>query len=781
MARWIQILSLLCFLVPALCAAATGAQEVSFARDVRPILATKCFPCHGPESAGREADLRLDRQLEPHADRGGYQVIQPGRPDASELYRRITASDDERMPPATSGRPLTEREQHTLRDWIAAGGTYEEHWAWTVPRRPALPAVQRADWAENAIDLFVLAQIEVRGWQPSAAADKTTLLRRVTLDLTGLPPAPGEIEAFLQDIRPDAYERLVDRLLSSPRYGERMAQEWLDAARFADSGGYQGDILRTMWPWRDWVIRALNGNMPFDQFTIEQMAGELLPQPGIDQRIATGLHRNHRINDEDGIILEEFRVEYVADRVDTTATVWLGLTMACARCHDHKYDPLTQRDYYALFAFFNNIAEEGRGHGNSPPVLSLFTPAEQQRLDAIQQRLSQLPSEPQNAGAAAEDEIKALTAERDKIQQAAPSTMIMQERSERRPTHILVRGAYDHPGEIVEPEFPSALPSPSHDLPRNRLGLAQWLVDANNPLTARVTVNRLWQTHFGTAIVATPEDFGTQGELPTHPQLLDWLAVELMSSGWDIKAMQRLIVTSATYRQSSQGTPESFAQDPHNRWLARGARFRLSAESIRDQALAASGLLVERIGGPSVRPYQPDGLWKDLASNSLEYDLSPGGDLYRRSLYTFLRRTIPSPQMSVFDAPNREVCTVRRSRTNTPLQALVLMNDPTYVEAARALAQRVLREAGASDAQRVQYAFRLLTARAPDVDEQTRLVQALAAYRARYAAAPQAARALIAVGQSPPGSDSSDQDVELAAMAAVAGALMNLDEVVTRE
>jgi len=750
--------------------------RLRFNRDVRPILAEKCFHCHGPDAHARQADLRLDRADNALAPRQGFRVITPGKPDESDLYNRITATADSvHMPPPDQERQLTPAEIDVLKRWIEQGAEYEAHWSLIPPERPPVPQVDGSSLPRNVIDNFVLARLQEQGLTLSPKADKPTLIRRVTLDLTGLPATVEEVDAFLADQSPDAYERVVDRLLASPRYGERMALDWLDAARYADSGGYQGDILRTMWPWRDWVITAFNAGMPFDQFTVEQLAGDLLPEPTQEQRIATGFNRNHRINDEDGIILEEFRVEYVADRLETTATVWLGLTIGCARCHDHKYDPVSQREYYQLYAFFNSVDEQGRGNGNAPPVLALPTAEQQAQFDRIDSEL-----EPLRAAASENAErIKKLEEERKSVSTGVVTTMVMQDLPQPRETFVLTRGAYDKPGEPVQVGVPGAFPPLPPGASPNRLALAEWLMDPGHPLTARVAVNRYWQLHFGRGLVSTPEDFGTQGELPTHPELLDWLATEFVRTGWDVKALQRLIVTSATYRQSSGGTAELYRVDPENRLLGRGPRFRLPAETLRDQALSVAGLLVERLGGKSVKPYQPPRLWEEMASASKDYVQDHGADLYRRGLYTFVRRTVPHPAMTVLDAPNREICTVRRPRTNTPTQALNLMNDPTYVEAARALASRVLKQPLPDDAARLTEAFRLLLARAPQEQELALLQQTLAAYRLRYRADPEAARELIHVGESH-SSETLDAD-ELAALTGVAQLLLNLDEALCPE
>ena len=528
-------------------------RDVSFRRDVRPILAAHCWHCHGPDAEAREANLRLDQPEGLDRDRGGYRILNHQSPESGELLRRImTADPAERMPPPAEQRQLTPAQRDVLKQWILTGAEFERHWSLIPPQRPEIPpAIAR--WSiRNPIDRFVQARLHRQGLKPAPSASRETLIRRVTLDLLGLPPTPEEVRRFANDDRPDAYERLVDRLLASPRYGERMALVWLDAARFADSGGYQGDILRSMWLWRDWVIDAYNAGMPFDQFTIEQLAGDLLPDTTQDQLIATGFNRNHRINDEDGIILEEFRVEYVADRVETLATVWLGMTARCARCHDHKYDPLSQREYYQLFAFFNSIDEQGRGHGNAPPLLHLIPPDVQAQLDKIDRQIA--------AAESGDDQVATLTKRREKLLAGVPNLMVMQELETPRRTHVLIRGGYDNPGESVERGTPSAVSPAFEGFRPDRLGLARWLVDPRHPLTARVAVNRYWQMYFGRGLVETAEDFGTQGSLPTHPDLLDWLADEFVRTGWNVKAMQRLIVTSATYRQSSAVSRRSWSK-----------------------------------------------------------------------------------------------------------------------------------------------------------------------------------------------------------------------------
>jgi hypothetical protein len=812
-------------LVPFLLASFPGAEtgraaerpvtRVAFNRDVRPILSDHCFACHGPDSAKRKAGLRLDTEQGALGKRRRGPAVIPGKPDKSELYRRIRSTDEtERMPPASAHRPLTVRHIETIRRWIAQGAKWQKHWALIPPVRPAIPAVKDRAWVRNPIDAFVLERLERAGLTPAPEPKRTTLIRRVTLDLTGLSPTPAEVDAFLADRRPGAYERVVDRLLASPRYGERMVLEWLDAARYADSNGYQSDGTRTMWPWRDGVVKALNRNQPFDRFTIEQLAGDLLPKPTQEQKIATGFHRNHMLNGEGGRIAEESRVDYVVDRVDTTATVWLGLTLGCSRCHDHKFDPFTQKDYYQLFAYFNNISESGavdRG-GNAAPVLRMPTPAQTHRLAELDRTIAALIRRQQDlararpAGywqtqaaanlvrlplaavlltvpgdlrrrAGVQGELARARAARQAVERSVVQTMVMQERPSPRDTFILIRGAYDKHGAKVRPGVPAVLPALPKGAPANRLGLARWLVSPGNPLTARVTVNRHWQTFFGTGLVRTTEDFGVQGAPPSHPELLDWLATEFVRGGWDVKRLHRLIVTSATYRQSSRLTPALRERDPDNRLLARGPRYRLSSFVLRDQALAASGLLVERLGGPPVKPYQPAGIWEEMTFGQIRYQQDKGEGLYRRSLYTFWRRTVGPTTM--FDTSARQACSVRQARTNTPLQALILLNDPTYVEAARVLAERVLTEGGARAEDRLTLLFRLVTARRPSQVEAGILKNALARLRKQYGADRAGARKLLSVGERP--RKAKLDVVEVAAYTALASLVLNLDEVVNKE
>jgi len=1072
-------------------AQSVSAKPVDFNRDIRPILSDFCFTCHGPDEKSRQTTLRLDSKENVFAERNGYRIIVPGDSGASRLYQKISAKEDAlRMPPVWSGRSLTPKQIDLVRQWIDQGAKWQSHWAFDPPKRPELPKVHDQTWPKNPIDNFTLARLESLGLKPSPEADKATLLRRASLDLTGLPPAPAEVDAFVADSSADAYEKRVDQLLKSPHYGERMAIQWLDLARYSDTHGFHIDSLREMWPWRDWVINAFNRNMPFDQFTIEQLAGDLLPSATLEQKIASGFNRNNMVNFEGGAIPEEYHVEYVVDRVSTTATTWLGLTMGCARCHDHKYDPIKQKEFYRFFAFFNTVPERGLDgyEGNAVPMLSLPTPEQQRRLDDLHQqitavltalpekevlavrnewqknRLATLPEPPREGlsalyafdgdlsdgvshqngklvrgeivfddgptGKAAEfrgetevslgqtgdfdardpfaigawvnlyeqrgqvfqkrdasehwagyefglDDVaftgkhqrnlrlimrlaaswpdsaievrtrnrllmddahhvvinydgsgkaagvkifvdgkpwetevvkdtlrgsfrtsepleignknsggvfrgqlsdlrvytRPLTAsevenlavhlparvlltklagapaveiaklqadkppkeadigelekaetkeekqkriekeqqarlseyflkydapekyrqlyaqlgdlrkERGKLEKSITTTMVMAEMSKPRDTFVLGRGQYDNRGEKVTPGVPAFLPPMSQDLPANRLGLAKWILDPANPLTARVAVNQYWQQYFGTGIVKTAEDFGSQGEPPSHPELLDWLATEFVRSGWDVKAMQRLIVTSATYRQSSRASHELIERDPENRLLARGPRFRLPAEVVRDNALAISGLLNEKVGGPSVYPYQPEGLWEEMAFgqgfSGQTYTPSTGADLYRRGLYNVWKRTVPPASLTIFDAPDREKCTARRSVTNTPLQALALLNDPTYVEAARALAQRALRAGGKSDRERVDFAFKLATARTPDSQERAVLLGSLQEFRSTYRPDRAQASKLLSIGEMK--TDPKLDPQETAAWTMLASMILNLDETITAE
>ena len=808
----------------------TAETEIQFNRDVRPILSDKCFHCHGPDKSKRKADLRLDHKETAlgKSDSGKIAIV-PGKPDASEVVARITtANEEDLMPPVKSGRVLSQKEIQTLTQWIKQGAKWETHWAFQTPLRPMLPKIKNRRWAKNEIDHFVLAKLESEKLKPSRETAKETLIRRVTLDLTGLPPTTGEVDNFLKDKSPDAYEKVVDRLLASPRYGERMVLEWLDAARYADSNGYQGDRVRTMWPWRDWVIDALNKNMPFDQFTIEQLAGDLLPNPTTAQKIATGFNRNHMLNGEGGRIPEESRVDYVFDRTETTAAVWLGVTLGCARCHDHKYDPFTQKEYYQVSTFFNNVPEVGGVDNDAManPILEL--PTEKQTKDiarlkneiaALEAKLAmeksqfvaktdepkkepvraetpapapkkkkaknQKPDAPAKAETEPLSETAKLEEELEKTRKALESaensvlkTMVMAERGEPRETFILAVGSYEKPGEKVAPGVPASLNSFSKNIPKNRLEFAKWIVDPGNPLTARVTVNRYWQQFFGIGLVKTSEDFGLQGEWPVHKDLLDWLATEFVRSGWNVKAMHKLIVMSATYRQSSQSTPELNERDPENRLFARGARFRLPSAILRDQALAISGLLKEKIGGPPVKPYQPPGIWEDMSLGKISYKQDTGENIYRRSLYIFWKRTI-GPTM-FFDTSARQVCTVRLPRTNTPLHSLLTLNETGHIEAARVFAERLMHENEVTKPEeKIKHAFRLATARSPKAAELEILEKSFSRLKSEFQNDREAATQLVNVGDKP--RNPKLDVVELAAYTGVANLILNLDEVLNKE
>lgn len=1026
------------FVIPLLAsslAASPALAGIEFNRDVRPILSDKCFHCHGADAEKREGGLRLDiREEAMKPAESGEIALVPGNPEKSHLLQRVLLAqdDDDVMPPEKSAKHLSAAEKSVLRQWITEGANYQGHWAFMPIARNEPPQVGNL---KHAVDRFIAARLEKEGLRMSPPADPATQMRRVALDLTGLPPSLSDLSS-LSSWSDAAYEAYVDRLLASPTYGERMAMQWLDFARYADSNGFQTDSSRQMWPWRDWVIRAFNNNMPFDQFTMEQIAGDLLPNARRDQVVATGFNRNHRINGEGGIIAEEWRIENIMDRVETTSATWLGLTMSCCRCHDHKYDPLTMKDFYSFFAFFNNVPESGtiqgasnRSGGNSQPVTTVPTPDQEQKLAQLDAEVKQaetkvaglvkqlpqlvagwepkaqetlhrlkavwtplspthieskagtqivrqpdgsylatganppkdvyvfdapLPEQGASAfllecftdpslpgggpgrysnsnfalsafdvyvkrGNGKPELLKLARAEADYSQKgyeiagvindskrggrrsswavdgptrkenrramfvlqepiapskdamlllrvrmeainghnigrfrlsasslpadavrlsgdafspalklaietspaqrtpaqkkeiqdffrnsvdsplkqadlalararrayddfdrSLPNVMIMQE-GPVRDTFILKRGEYDKPGEKVGMATPAILPPMPRDAPVNRLGLARWLVDPANPLTARVWINRTWEKFFGYGISKTAENLGSQAEYPVHPELLDWLATEFILSGWDMKKIQKLIVMSAAYRQDSRVTPALLEKDPDNRLLARGPRFRLSGEIVRDQALAIAGLLVPKVGGPSVRPYMPEGVWDETSKygDLRGYKADAGEGLYRRSFYTIWKRTAAPPTMLLFDAPTREVCTVKRSRTNTPLQALSLLNEVTFVEAARGLAQQMMQQGGSTPAQRIAYGYRRATARTADAGSLNTLITGFQSRLAAFTSRPDDARALLAQGMSKP--DPALNPAELAAYTTTASVLLNLDRVVTRD
>ncbi len=778
------------------------ASEINFDKDVRPILSDKCFQCHGPDEARREADLRLDTSAGALADLGGYAAFVASNPAESEAIRRINSEDDnELMPPPESKLRLSAQEKQTLRRWVEQGAKWSAHWSFMAPRKPRIPD-DTTGWSINAIDHFVKVKASEAGLTLGAEAAKETVLRRVTLDLTGLPPTLEEIDEFMGDSSPNAYERVVDRLLASPYYGERMAWEWLDAARYADTDGFQGDPTRTMWPWRDWLVDALNQNMPFDQFTVEMLAGDLLKNATAEQILATGFNRNHTFNGEGGRIPEETRVENVFDRTETTSTVWLGLTMTCCRCHDHKYDPITQQEYFQLYDFFNQTSETGKsGRGKTEPVLDYLTPEKRQVRDSLRAQLDALETaaaaadlesvEPQvgrdqetntesqrsETGESPTSTPEDLQKQLDALNESAVTVMVMDDNSanQRRPTQVLVRGSYDQPSMEVSAGTPACLPPLPTGVRPDRLALAEWLVNRENPLTARVTVNRYWQMFFGKGLVLSTEDFGSQGSRPSHPELLDWLAVQFMDSGWNVKDLHKLIVMSATYRQSSEISPHAYATDPENEWLAHAPRFRMPAWMLRDQALAIGGLLVTAQGGPPVKPYQPEGIWSEATFGKIRYEPDVGDKLYRRSLYTFWRRIV-GPTM-FFDGSKRQTCEVKPTRTNTPLHALTTLNETAFVESARALAQRVLTNRD-GDSQRIAEAFRLATGRSPSPEELGLLRERVENLRADYAVHIDEAQELLSVGELPPldNIDLPDQ----AAYTVICSLLLNLDETLCR-
>ena len=691
-----------------ICSRAWGV-EVRFNDDIRPILTEHCFGCHGADEEAREADLRLDLRDEAVA----AQAIQPGKSANSELVRRLFSSDADEVMPPPGHTVLSDVQKQQLVKWIDAGAEYESHWAFTPPSRPKppTPADQFQDWPRNEIDHFILDRMQAQGLAPSREASRYTLVRRLYLDLIGLPPTIEQARVFVQDDDPDAYEQLVDRLLDSKHFGEHWARVWLDLARYADTKGYEKDNHRDIWRYRDWVINAYNVDMPLDQFTMEQLAGDLLPDPSTEQLIATAFHRNTMTNDEGGTDNEEFRSLAVKDRVDTTVQVWMGLTMGCGKCHSHKYDPITQEEYYRFYSFFNQTEDADR-HDEQPKIATP-TRAQAEKVTSLRRNVTALEEQQRRlakdhpVAVGLGELLKDLRKQLKAAENAQTTTPIMRELADdkRRETYIHVRGNFLEKGDTVIAATPAAFGIFPSSAPQDRRGVAAWLTQKQNPLTHRVAVNRVWSRMFGTGIVATEEDFGTQGAYPSHPRLLDWLAVEFRDKlNGSHKQLCKLIVTSATYRQSSHIPPDTLAKDPENRWLSHAPRFRLGAETVRDQALVAAGLLAPEVGGPSVMPPQPAGVWKATYSAS-KWKTAEGKDRYRRGLYTYWRRTSPYPSMMTFDAGSRETCLVRRIRTNIPLQALVTMNDPVYVEAAGALAKAVLEADLRQIRHRVRHAF----------------------------------------------------------------------------
>jgi hypothetical protein len=766
--------------------AAVRADErpLSFNRDIRHILSNNCFQCHGPDESerhgGGEQGLRLDTLAGATADLGGHQAIVPGNPDASDILRRITSTDpDIRMPPPGTGKKVSAEELDRLKTWIAQGAPYARHWSYEPPVRVELPTVLHPERARNAVDLWLQARLDREGLAMQPEADRYTLIRRLSLDLTGLPPTWEQVEQFVNDTSPTAYEELVDRLMEHPGYGEHWARLWLDLARYADSAGYADDPPRVIWGYRDYVIRAFRRNMPFDQFTVEQLAGDLLPNPTDDQLVATAFHRNTLTNNEGGTNDEEFRNVAVIDRVNTTFAVWMGTTINCAQCHTHKYDPITHAEFFRVYAILNQTQDADRT--DESPRHELWDPASRAAKQAADAALAQLETD-----AAGWETASAVTAiERTDLQrrlrglQPYTSVPVMRAMAaeQQRKTNIQLRGNWQNLGDEVTAGVPAAFHPLTTDAPVDRLALAKWLIDRNNPLTARVMVNRLWEQIFGIGIVATSEEFGSQGEGPVHPELLDWLAVEFMDSGWNWRHMLKLLVTSAAYRQSSVVTDHLQQRDPDNRLLARGPRFRMSAEMIRDQALAVSGLLSFKDFGPPVRPLQPKMGVNAAFGSAVDWQTSDGEDRHRRALYTTWRRSNPYPSMTTFDAPNREVCTLRRERTNTPLQALVTLNDPVYIEAAQALARAALKQT-ADPAARAEWMLRQTLARPAESAEVARLITLQGQAKTKLATVPEQAAKLATV---PIGPVPENTDVlELAAWTVVANAVLNLDEILMR-
>lgn len=733
---------------------------VSYNFDIRPILSDKCFACHGPDANKRKADLRLDIAANAYSalkENPTAHALVPGKPELSEVYFLISSKDSAvQMPPPASNLKLTQREIGLIEKWIKQGAKYEKHWAFVPPKKVPLPKVKLEKWPRNEIDYFVLSMQEKKGLAPNEEADKERLLKRVSVDLIGLPPTIEMMDAFNADTSATAYEKAVDKLLQNPAYGEKMSLHWLDLARYADSHGYQDDGYRTQWPWRDWVIHAFNTNMHYNDFVTWQLAGDLLPNASKEQLLATGFNRNHKITEEGGVIPEEYRTMYVTDRNDLFGKGLLGVTLECAHCHDHKYDPFSQKEYYQMFAFFNNIKEEGIESVIGGPDTYAKKPL----------------MEISNA------DVKNILTFINKPDTNRLIVSIMGDQDTIRKTHILKRGVYDAFGDEVTPGTPAAILPFKSEYPKNRLGLSEWLFDPQNPLTARVYVNILWQEFFGRGIVKTSGDFGMQGELPSNPALLDWLAVDFREHNWDVKRLVKLMVTSATYRQSAIVTKEKLAVDPDNILLARGTRYRIPAELIRDMVLSSSGLLNTTIGGPSVKPYQPAGLWEGATSGRgllSIYVQDHGNELYRRGMYTFIKRTVPPPSMSIFDASNRDVCEVKRLRTNTPLQALVMMNDPTVLEASRVLSGRLLLEN--SDAkQKIEKAFRLIICRKPMDQELTILTN----YYNRQLTEidDKEAAKTLAIGEYP--EPEKEDKKKQAALMRVVSTIYNMEEAITK-
>ena len=809
-------------------------KKIDFNFHVRPILSDRCFHCHGPDENGRSAGLRLDVRdsvIHPLNSSGKIPIV-AGKANKSEVIARILSHDSKLvMPTAESKLTLTDKEKAILVKWIEQGADYKEHWAYITPVKNELPKVEEENWPKNEIDYFVLNKLESNKLQPSKKANKETLIRRVSLDLTGIPPSLEDIKAFVNDNSNDAYEKLVDRLLVSKNYGERWAWEWMDVSRYADTNGFQNDPTRTMWPWRDWVIKAFNENMPYDQFTIKQLAGDLLPDATTEDILATGFCRNNAFNGEGGREAEERRVENVIDRTETMGTTWLGLPLECCRCHDHKFDAISQKEYYQFYDYFNQMSESGNQiTGQIAPIIDVSAPKEKEKLAAIEEYADKLAHDlenfekkkfPRPEGVSAQDSdvaknLKGVNTEylkyppknrypfhnklladyfknrdrkyskklmtfwkaKDSAAKAKDNNlniMVMDQLDSPRTTFVLDRGTYNKYGDTVTSGVPKVLPQITQTK-NDRLALAKWIVSKENPLTARVTVNRYWQHFFGNGIVKTIDDFGVQGALPTHPELLDWLAVDFQENGWDLKKIFKTIVMSATYRQTSKVTPKLLEVDPENKLLARATRMRLPSWMLRDQALALSGVLVDSIGGEPTKPYQPQGIWAEATFGKIKYEQDHGDNLYRRTLYSFWRRIV-GPTM-LFDNAARQKCSVKTLRTNTPLHALTTLNDITYVEASRILAEKILTEK-TNDNERISYLFELTTSRKPNDKEAEILHNRLKDLRKDFKDSIEEVQKLINVGEYKVNTELDTTDY--AAYTVLSSLALNLDETITRQ
>ncbi len=752
------------------------ARKIEFNRDIRPILSNHCFVCHGPDNNLRKAKLRLDDEKDTHA-----KVLTKGEPLVSEMFTRLVTDDPQKKMPPKSKKQLTKAEIQLIHDWIEQGAKYESHWSLITPRKHDLPKIKNGDWVRNDIDRFVLARLVKEGVAPAPEADKRTLIRRLSFDLVGLPPTPEEVEAFIADTNPNAYDKVVDRLLKSKHFGERMAVHWLDVVRYADTAGYHSDNNRDVWMYRDWVIDAFNTNKPFREFAVEQLAGDLLPNATNEQKIASGHNRLLQTTQEGGSQPKEYTAKYAADRVRNFSTAWLGMTLGCTECHDHKYDPFTMKEFYQLASFFADVQETAVGQQAETPILTPMQKEKIKKLDEeIAEFMKKIAALPKEEVKAAQAKLAQMQKQKAAVQKSMPATLITTSVAPRM-VRVLPRGNWlDDKGEIVAPAVPVALHAMKVDKEKkraSRLDLANWLVSPENPLASRVFVNRLWMLYLGQGIVKTADDFGALGTWPTHPELLDWLALDFDTNGGDIQRAIRQIVTSATYRQSSKGTPELRQRDPYNQLLARQGRFRVEAEFVRDNALAISGLLVGKVGGPSVKPYQPAGYWRYLNFPTREWANDKGESQYRRGLYTFWQRTFLQPSLLAFDASTREECTVERPRSNTPQQALVLLNDPTYVEASRVFAERVVRSRK-NTTERIQIAFQIALQRQANAGEVKVLSDLYEQHRKHFDANVKDTQALLGIGYTPAAKELAN--AELAAWTSVTRVILNLHETITR-